>query len=470
MFGDRRLTSRFFPQIGKRKLTILGLVMLFLAVISTIVLTQTPVWGLDGQNKSTQPNIRWLVRRVSRIEQSWGKEYATYFDHKRGDRQPTRMRSPDISEFLARRGKETGEQPALVYIHNMPKDLEIVLVTPKGNIYRHLNTEVGEAKLQETAREFRNHLTHPRYLRTTRYEPAARQLYDWIIRPIEQELETEGIDSLLLCVGTGLRSVPLAALFDGDRFLVEKYSLTIIPAFNLMTSEDKKPRQRKVLAMGASEFSQLSPLPAVPLELQLLSASGSNPDRPWNSQAFLNEDFTLSNLQTRLQQENFDIVHLATHAAFNPGKPDQSYIQLWDTQLTIDRIAQLPFDNPPLDLLVLSACSTAVGDRQAELGFAGLAFESGVESVLASFWQVSDAGTLALMNEFYQFLPTSATKAQALRQAQLALLRGQVELTNRQLRGSRGAVELPPTLSDLTASNLAAPFYWAAFTLIGSPW
>ncbi|MDJ1183736.1 CHAT domain-containing protein [Roseofilum casamattae] len=470
MLGDRPLTSRLFPHLGKRKLTTLVSLVLFSAVISIILLTQTSAWGLDGQNKSSQPNIRSLIRRVSRIEQTWGKQYATYFDHQRGDRQPTKLRAPEISAFLAQKGQETGEQSALVYIHNMPKDLEIVLVTPTGNIYRHLNRDVGEAKLQETAREFRNNLTHPRYLRTTRYEPAARQLYDWIIAPIEEELETEGIDSLLLCVGSGLRSVPLAALFDGDRFLVEKYSLTMIPAFNLMTSEGKKPRQRKVLAMGASEFSQLSPLPAVPLELELLGTSGSNPNRPWDSQAFLNEEFTLNNLQTKLQQENFDIVHLATHAAFNPGKPDRSYIQLWDTQLTLDRIAQLPFDNPPLDLLVLSACSTAVGDRQAELGFAGLAFESGVESVLASFWQVSDAGTLALMNEFYQFLPTSATKAQALQQAQIALLREQVELTDRQLRSSRGAVELPPTLGDLTASNLAAPFYWAAFTLIGSPW
>jgi len=275
---------------------------------------------------------------------------------------------------------------------------------------------------------------------------------------------------LLLCTGVGLRSVPFAALFDGEQFLVEKYSLVIIPAFNLMTVGTENTQKTQLLAMGASEFQDLEPLPAVALELELLRDGVVQGERAWESRAFFNEEFTLDNLQTQLQSQDFDIVHLATHAEFQPGQPQQSYIQFWDSQLTLDRIRQLPLDDPPLDLLVLSACRTAIGDPEAELGFAGLAFESGVQSALASLWYVSDGGTLALMSEFYQQLPRSPIKAEALRQAQISLLRGQVSLRDRQLRGSRGAVDLPSELGNLAIENLAAPFYWAAFTLIGSPW
>jgi len=451
----------------KRATRWISRLLLFAVVFSFIVLNNHLSWSLSPETKESSDRQE-LIKLINHIEQVWKQDFTHYFQSDPRDIED--LQAPEIAQFLAQKEKETGQTPALLYIHPMPDNLELLLITPEENLTYHQVPEASRSNLVTIMNEFRSTVTNPRYLRTTRYKASAQQLYEWIISPIEAQLETEGIDTLLLCTGVGLRSVPFAALFDGEQFLVEKYSLVIIPAFNLMTVGTENTQKTQLLAMGASEFQDLEPLPAVALELELLRDGVVQGERAWESRAFFNEEFTLDNLQTQLQSQDFDIVHLATHAEFQPGQPQQSYIQFWDSQLTLDRIRQLPLDDPPLDLLVLSACRTAIGDPEAELGFAGLAFESGVQSALASLWYVSDGGTLALMSEFYQQLPRSPIKAEALRQAQISLLRGQVSLRDRQLRGSRGAVDLPSELGNLAIENLAAPFYWAAFTLIGSPW
>ncbi|NES80933.1 MAG: CHAT domain-containing protein [Moorea sp. SIO2B7] len=120
--------------------------------------------------------------------------------------------------------------------------------------------------------------------------------------------------------------------------------------------------------------------------------------------------------------------------------------------------------------MVLSACRTALGDEEAELGFAGLAIAAGVKSTLGSLWYVSDEGTLALMTRFYEELKQAPVKAEALRQAQLAMLRGEVRTTNGQILTRNGNINLPPNLANLGGAQLSHPYYWSAFTLIGNPW
>ena len=123
-------------------------------------------------------------------------------------------------------------------------------------------------------------------------------------------------------------------------------------------------------------------------------------------------------------------------------------------------------------MLVLSACRTALGDKEAELGFAGLAVQTGVKTAVASLWYVSDAATAALMSEFYATLNHAPFKAAALQQAQTAMIRGQVYLDGNQLRGLPGIATLPLPSDSLTTSDrqLSHPYYWAAFTMIGNPW
>jgi CHAT domain-containing protein len=247
---------------------------------------------------------------------------------------------------------------------------------------------------------------------------------------------------------------------------VESYSLAHIPGYHLLNTELNSLRNARVLAMGASQFENNARLPGVPLELSAIVP------RLWPGQAFLNEDFTLENLQQQRQQNAYEIVHLATHASFLPGNPNESYIQLWQDKLPLDLIDDLDWSDPQVQLLVLSACSTARGSEEAELGFAGLAVQSGIPSVVASLWPVSDTGTLVMMAEFYRQLQTAPTRTEALRRTQIAALRGQLRLdlppTNGQLPvGTLVFSQLPENAENL---DLSHPYYWAAFTTVGNPW
>jgi CHAT domain-containing protein len=169
----------------------------------------------------------------------------------------------------------------------------------------------------------------------------------------------------------------------------------------------------------------------------------------------------------RLKSASFEVVHLATHANFQPGAPQNSFIQLGDSKLTLDQMRSLPLKD--LALLILSACTTAVGDEDVDLGFAGLALNAGAKSALASLWQVSDAGTLALMDEFYRQLPQAKTKADALRQTQLEFLRGNVRIADGQLLTRNHGLQLANTIPT-QVGELSHPFYWASFTMVSSPW
>jgi CHAT domain-containing protein len=237
-----------------------------------------------------------------------------------------------------------------------------------------------------------------------------------------------------------------------------------MPSLSLTDTRYESIKTKQVLAMGAAQFTEQKPLPAVPVELSAITPS------LWQGKSFLNESFTLENLKTQRQRQPFGIIHLATHAVFQPGAPNNSYIQLWDSKLRLNELSQLGWNNPPVDLLVLSACSTALGNEQAELGFAGLAVQAGAKSALGSLWSVSDQGTLALMTQLYQQLKRAPIKAEALRQTQLAMLKGQMRLEGGQLLSGTKSVPLPPELAKLGNQNFEHPYFWAGFTMIGSPW
>jgi filamentous hemagglutinin family protein len=370
----------------------------------------------------------------------------------------------DIQRRLSEVVSQTGTKPAILYTFARPEQLDLVLVPPQG-IPIHKSVPAAKREiLLKTARKLRSQITNPALVNTTSYKASAKLLYQWIIAPLEQELQTQGIDTIVFSMDGGLRSLPVAALHDGKQFLVEKYSLGLIPSVNLTDTRYQSLKGSQVLAMGASEFTQLNPLPAVPVELATIT------QKSWQGKSFLNQAFTLDQLKSQRKQVPFEMIHLATHAQFQPGVPKNSYIQLWDSKLQLDQVRQLGWNKPPVELLVLSACRTALGDEDAELGFAGLAVQAGVKSALASLWYVSDEATLGAMTEFYQQLQAVPIKAQALRQAQLAMIRSQVRLQGGQLHTSGAKVPLPPALVMLGNKTFSHPYYWAAFTMIGSPW
>ena len=243
---------------------------------------------------------------------------------------------------------------------------------------------------------------------------------------------------------------------------MEKYSLALIPAFKLTDTVYSNLKNSQVLAMGASEFNEHNSLPAVPIELSVIT------QYPWQGKSFLNRNFTINNLKLQQQyNKNYKILHLATHSDFKAGKPSKSYIQFWDSKLTLEEFGEFRWHSPTIELLVLSSCRTAIGDKEAELGFAGLAVSANVKSAVASLWYVSDGGTLVLMSEFYHSLKTVPIKAEALRQAQIGMLKQTVTLAS---VTDLPNVSLPPELASLNYEDLSHPYYWAAFTVVGNPW
>ena len=300
------------------------------------------------------------------------------------------------------------------------------------------------------------------------YLAPAQQLYEWLLAPIEAELTAANIDTLVFAMDEGLRTLPVAALHDGESFLAEKYSLGMVPSLGMLNAQYASLEDAQVLAMGISDFDQherLAPLPGVPLEVDAIN-------QIWPGADFLNAQFTRQSLVSERQQVPYNVIHLATHAEFNPGNIDTSFVQLWDEKLLLSDLPQLGWQSPAVDLLVLSACNTALGSPEAEMGFAGLAIASGARSAMASLWSVSDIGTLALMNEFYAQLRTAPTKAAALQQAQQALLQGNIRTESGQLVGSEtGRIfALPPGLDAPLSNDFSHPYYWSSFTMIGNPW
>ncbi|NDJ18179.1 CHAT domain-containing protein [Myxacorys almedinensis] len=340
--------------------------------------------------------------------------------------------------------------------------LDLVLVTPIGTTIRY-STNATRAQIIQQAKLFR--LAVSDVDDETGYVALAKQLYGWLLQPLEQELKRQNITSLIYCFDEGLRTVPIAAISDQQDHAIHRYTVSVIPSVSLIDRDITDLRDRTLLAMGADQFSALDPLPAVPTELQLVS------EQFWKGKHFLNQDFTLEELLRQKKVENPGILHLATHAQFNAGAPSQSYIQLWNSRINLSQMQSIGWANPPLELLVLSACDTAIGSSDAELGFAGLATAAGVRSVMGSLWTVSDIGTLALMSEFYVQLQTAPTRAEALRRAQLALKNGTVRIENGKLITSQKSVSLPQKIIPKPGTILFThPFYWSAFTLVGNPW
>ena len=431
--------------------------------VSEVVQRASPLYTVSSSDITGLIDTGDISQATLFIDNLYSEQVGSYIN------QETRR---DVQSFTAIQQRigaiasQTGKKPAIIYAFARPEQLDLIVVPPSGTPIHKSIPAANRKTLMEVADRFRSELLSPSKINTQRYLPASQQLYQWIIAPLEADLKAQGIDTLVFSMDAGLRTLPLAALHDGSQFLVEKYIIGLIPSVNLTDTNYESVKNAEVLGMGASQFAENKPLPAVPAELNAIASA-------WKGESFLNQTFTLNNLRSQRNNRPYRIIHLATHGEFKSGVPSNSYIQLSDTRLTLDRVRELGWNQPPkVELLVLSACKTAVGDEGVELGFAGLAVQAGVKSVLASLWYVSDEGTLGLMAEFYHHLKVAPIKAEALRQAQIAMIKGQVRIENGRLILSNlnQELELPPELAKLGNENLSHPYYWSAFTMIGSPW
>ncbi|NJM70631.1 MAG: CHAT domain-containing protein [Scytonema sp. RU_4_4] len=282
--------------------------------------------------------------------------------------------------------------------------------------------------------------------------PILRQLYNWLIQPFETELENNKIRNLVFVLNGRLQRVPMAALYNGQQYLIEKYGVALVPSLQLIDPKLLKRQNLKILAAGVSEQIKVQEeifpaLANVPKELDEIQKAFPA------SQKLLNQEFTAKTIQNQLKS-NFPIVHLATHGLFS-SNPQKNFIITGDGKsITINELSTLLREAPKsLELLVLSACETATGDERAVLGLAGTALRSGARSTLATLWPVGDASTAEVMGRFYQELKKPGKKKlDALRTSQLSLIESlKSKPIFNELRG------LPPH-----------PYYWASYVLVGN--
>ena len=359
---------------------------------------------------------------------------------------------------------------------------------PVRNPHQKQNPQIiTRQDIQKIRNEYMSIIRDPDLATSNIYEEISQKLYNILIEPIAKDLETMNIDTLAFVMDTDLRGLPLASLRDSENnFVIKKYKISVIPSASLTLSETPEffnLQDTQILAMGGSVFETLPPLPAVPVELEAITHIWNNKlsaDKSGKTkQYYLNQDFTTSNLKTARLSNGFRILHLATHGRFDKVI-DNSYIQFGNEQVKLGEIkTKLSLDNPIVDLMVLSACETAIGNNDSEadkkigMGFAGLAVKAKVKSVLASLWSVNDAGTLALMASFYKHLQSQShpVKAEALRLAQIDMIEKKVKFQDGYLVINDERIQkLPEGLEGLGNTDFSHPYYWSAFTLIGNFW
>lgn len=269
----------------------------------------------------------------------------------------------------------------------------------------------------------------------------SQTFYNWLVRPAEAQGWLAGIETLVFVLDGDLRQLPVAALFDGERYLVERYGIALSQGLQLLQPRTKAPSsRRRTLAAGLTQArGPFTALPGVARELEGLSAT-------LPTSLLVDRSFTRSSLARLVAQRPADILHLATHGRFG-SRPEETFLQAWDGPIDLRALEDLLLASAAtrpetgIDLLVLSACQTAAGDDSAILGLAGLAVSSGARSTVATLWQVRDRSTARLMESFYEQLSDPAnTKAAALQRAQLQLLRD---------------------------PRYEHPFFWASFVLVG---
>ena len=366
-----------------------------------------------------------------------------------------------------------------IYTLMAPDRYVALLTTPR--VRRAYESKIAPAELNRKILAFRDALENPQVDPL----PIAEELYHILIPPaLAKDLKQARAQTLMWSLDGALRYIPLAALYDGKHYLVEEYASEVFTPASTARLKDAPQANWRGVAFGVSEghpgFSQL---PDVATELKGIIREQPGDQGVLEGHRFLDAQFTRLSLDRELST-GYPVVHVASHFQFQPGDESRSFLLLGDGgHLTLADLKAADTIFAGVDLLTLSACSTGLGDLAASdgsevEGFGALAQRKGAKAVIASLWPVADVSTSRLMRDFYRIRETSPeiTKVQALRQAQLALLKGSSR-TRDVSNANRGLVHEPtandsrsqasPFVHDPKAS-FAHPYYWAPFFLMGN--
>ncbi len=304
-------------------------------------------------------------------------------------------------------------ETAIIYPVFLDNRTEIILETSQG--LKQFIIPVPRSEMTRTIRKFRLEIEDYRN-RKNNYITTGQLLEEWLINPVEPVLEELGVTTLVVIPDGPLRTIPMAALFDGSQFLIERYALASTPAINLTRSVGGMASSNALVGGVTEAVQGFAPLEYVKPELDNVSEILESP-------TLSDASFLLRNIEENFSSSEFSVVHFATHGQFSSDFR-KSFILTYDDRLTIGHLEEVLRQQGALDLLVLSACQTAAGDDRAALGLAGVAIQAGAESALASLWSISDEGTATLIPEFYnQLYINGLTKAESLQRAQIKLLK-----------------------------------------------
>ncbi len=368
--------------------------------------------------------------------------------------------------------------PAILYLQfNSSKDtkindeddsfLDLTIIPSKGNVEGR-RVEISKKIFTVYLKNLYKNISMNQFIDIKDPKSPSRKLYDLIIAPIEPILIRNNINSLIIAADRGLQAIPYAALSDGKMYFGEKYSFSLTPSLSLTNFNIAGFSSKDLLAFGATKFESLAPLPLVKQELQGIKTIG-------NKQIFLDKQFTPSKLISKGSDPSFKRIHLATHADFYMGGSQSSKIYTGTNPILISDLNKLRKRRKgnPLDLFVLSACRTAIGDENTELGFAGLALQTGARSAIGTLWYVDDVMTSVYFLQMYEYLNTGISKSEAMKLTRKAFIRKLIKLEGNSIIGAEGNI----LLKDLSRNNLITfkdginkPFYWSGIELLGAPW
>ncbi len=410
------------------------------------------LWGWFGQTfsqceRQQCPQLPQLRDQLRNLNRDFDQLVQTL------TRQQTEIETQKTDDFLTSADKIVNVQPHTVLIYPLVLEDKVWLLWAAQGVTGKAECPLDRPTLNQTVATFRQALLDPTSSNPELHLPA-QKLYDCLIRPLEPELQKNGIQHLIFVPDRVTNYIPMAALHDGQRYLIERYSVANILSAKLTDVRDRLPPQgTSTLAFGLSEAKgKFSALPYVLEEIDnIVKSTAIDPKGIYPGQTLLNGAFSRNSLEDSLSGQH--ILHIATHAAFVASNPRESYLVLGTGETypipEIQRLRRLR----EVHLVVLSACETGVGGLDANggievSGISSYFLEDRAKAVLASLWKVNDESTSLFMQAFYQGLSQDKiTKAESMRQSQLGFLQGKVGDT-----------------------KFTHPYYWAPFVMIGNSW
>ncbi|MBZ5536646.1 MAG: CHAT domain-containing protein [Acidobacteriia bacterium] len=251
------------------------------------------------------------------------------------------------------------------------------------------------------------------------------ELYQELLAPVRNKLHAA---HLIVVPHSFLHYLPFHALFDGERYLVDDFTISYAPSasvYYLCCSKQTRPEDCSLI-LGIPDVQA----PQILDEVQAVASTLPNP------QLYLGEEANEQRLRGVGSTCRF--LHIATHGLFRQDNPMFSAIRLGDSMLSLFDLYHL---NLSSELVTLSGCATGsnvvVGGDEL-LGLVRGLLYAGAKAVLVSLWDVNDQSTADFMKSFYSHLPNCSNKSTAVQRA----------------------------IQDLR-QNYPHPYYWAPFVMIG---